>query len=241
MSQPRVSIVVPIKNEEDNIVPLVEACRAGLGGLYLQCELILVDDGSTDRSVARMQEVARQDPVVRWIAFERNFGQSAALDAGFKAARADLIATMDGDVQNDPADLPQMLALIESGECDCVFGIRQKRQDNWLRKISSKIGNGVRNWLTHESIKDVGCALRLMRRAYLSRVKMYSGMHRFLPTLVRLEGARIREIPVRHHPRTRGKAKYGVWNRMWVGLRDVFAVRWMRDRHIAYRIKSQSE
>jgi len=235
------SIVAPVYNEVESLPHLYGRIRKVMAATGEQWELILVDDGSTDRSVARMQEVARQDPVVRWIAFERNFGQSAALDAGFKAARADLIATMDGDVQNDPADLPQMLALIESGECDCVFGIRQKRQDNWLRKISSKIGNGVRNWLTHESIKDVGCALRLMRRAYLSRVKMYSGMHRFLPTLVRLEGARIREIPVRHHPRTRGKAKYGVWNRMWVGLRDVFAVRWMRDRHIAYRIKSQSE
>jgi glycosyltransferase involved in cell wall biosynthesis len=186
-----------------------------------------------------MQEAARADPVVRWIAFERNFGQSAALDAGFKAARADLITTMDGDVQNDPGDLPKMLELIESGECDCVFGIRQKRHDNWLRRISSRIGNGTRNWLTHENIRDVGCALRLMRREHLSRVKMYTGMHRFLPTLLRLEGARIREIPVRHHPRVRGQAKYGVWNRLFVGLRDIFAVRWMQARHISYRIKAQ--
>jgi len=241
MSAPRLSIVVPIKDEEDNVVPLVEACRAGLGELYAQCELILVDDGSTDGSLARMQEVARQDPVVRWISFEKNCGQSAALDAGFRAARAPLVAMLDGDLQNDPADLPKMVELVEGGECDCVCGIRQKRRDSWLRRVSSRIGNGARNWLTHESIKDVGCSIRVMRREHLARVKMFRGMHRFLPTLLRLEGARIREIPVRHHPRTRGKTKYGVWNRLWAGLRDIFAVRWMQDRHVGYKIKSQSD
>jgi len=241
MSTPRLSIVVPIKDEEDNVVPLVEACRAGLGELYPQCELILVDDGSTDASLARMQEMAKQDPVVRWLSFERNCGQSAALDAGFRAARADLVAMIDGDLQNDPGDLPKMLEIAEGGECDCVCGIRQKRQDSWVRKISSKIGNGTRNWLTHESIKDVGCSIRVMRREHLSRIKMFRGMHRFLPTLLRLEGARIKEIPVRHHPRTRGKAKYGVWNRLWAGLRDIFAVRWMQSRHVGYKIKAQSQ
>jgi len=241
MSQLRLSIVVPIKDEEDNVVPLVEACRAGLGPLYAQCELILVDDGSTDASLARMQEIARQDPGVRWISFEKNCSQSAALDAGFKAARADFVAMIDGDLQNDPGDLPKMLEIAESGECDCVCGIRQKRQDSWVRKISSKIGNGARNRLTHESIKDVGCSIRVMRREQLARIKMFRGMHRFLPTLLRLEGARIREIPVRHHPRTRGKAKYGVWNRLWAGLRDIFAVRWMQSRHVGYKIKSQSD
>ncbi len=241
MSKLRLSIVVPIKDEEDNIVPLLDACRAGLGGLYEQCELILVDDGSTDSSLARIQKAAKLDRVVRWISFEKNCGQSAALDAGFKAARADVVAMIDGDLQNDPGDLPEMLEIAEGGECDCVCGIRQKRQDSLVRKISSRIGNGTRNWLTHESIKDVGCSIRVMRREQLARVKMFRGMHRFLPTLLRLEGARIREIPVRHHPRTRGKAKYGVWNRLWAGLRDIFAVRWMQSRHVGYTIKAQSE
>ena len=241
MTPPRLSIVVPIKDEEDNIRPLVEATRAGLGELYDQCEIIFVDDGSTDQSLARIKEVAAEDPHVRWLAFEGNCGQSAALDAGFKAARGELVAMMDGDLQNDPADLPRMVEMIEAGQCDCVCGIRQKRHDNWLRKVSSRIGNATRNWLTHESIRDVGCSLRVFRRELLENLKMFKGMHRFLPTLLRLEGARIEEIPVSHRPRTRGKTKYGVWNRLFRGLRDIFAVRWMQSRHLDYRIKESSD
>jgi dolichol-phosphate mannosyltransferase len=241
VSRPRLSIAVPVKNEEDNIRPLVEACREALGELYPQCEILFVDDGSTDQSLARMQELAAEDPVVRWIQFERNCGQSAALDAGFRAARGQYVAMIDADLQNDPADLPKMVELLDAGECDCVCGIRQKRQDSWIRKLSSKIGNGTRNWLTHESIQDVGCSIRVFRRELLDRLKMYRGMHRFLPTLLRLEGARIKEIPVHHHPRTRGKTKYGIGNRLFRGLRDIFAVRWMQSRHIAYRIKAQSQ
>jgi glycosyltransferase involved in cell wall biosynthesis len=240
MSDLRLSIVVPVKDEEGNLRPLVEACRAGLGELYRRTEIILVDDGSTDQSLARMKELAAEDAGVRWIQFERNCGQSAALDAGFKAARGELVAMIDADMQNDPADLPAMVALLDTGECDCVCGIRQKRMDSWVRRISSKIGNGTRNWLTHETIKDVGCSIRVFRRELVAKVKMFKGMHRFLPTLLRLEGARIKQIPVRHHPRTRGKTKYGIHNRLWSGLRDIFAVRWMQARHVDYRIKAQS-
>jgi glycosyltransferase involved in cell wall biosynthesis len=240
MMQPHLSIVVPVKDEEDNIRPLVDTCRDALGELYGRCELIFVDDGSTDGSLACMQAVAEEDPHVRWLQFERNCGQSAALDSGFRAARGDLVAMIDADLQNDPADLPAMVELIESGQCDCVCGIRQKRQDSWVRKVSSKIGNGTRNWLTHESITDVGCSIRVFRRELLGGLKMFRGMHRFLPTLLRLEGARIREIPVRHHPRTRGSTKYGIGNRLFHGLRDIFAVRWMQSRHIRYHIKAQS-
>jgi len=236
----RLSIAVPVKDEEDNIRPLVEACREALGDLYEHTEIIFVDDGSTDRSLDRMQELAAEDHRVRWVQFEANCGQSAALDAGFRAARGDYVAMIDADLQNDPADLPKMVELLDAGDCDCVCGIRAKRQDNWLRKISSKIGNGTRNWLTRESIQDVGCSIRVFRRELLAGLKMYRGMHRFLPTLLRLEGARIEEIPVSHHPRTRGKTKYGVGNRLFRGLRDIFAVRWMQSRHIAYRIKARS-
>jgi glycosyltransferase involved in cell wall biosynthesis len=240
MSQPRLSIVVPVKDEEESVRPVVESCRAGLGELYEQTEIIFVDDGSSDQSLARVQEVAAGDPAVRWIAFEKSCGQSAALNAGFRAARGELVAMMDGDLQNDPADIPRMIELIDAGACDCVCGIRQKRQDSWIRKISSRIGNGTRNWLTHESIRDVGCSLRVFRRELLDGLKMYKGMHRFLPTLLRLEGARIKEIPVQHHPRARGKTKYGIGNRLFRGLRDIFAVRWMQSRHIDCRVKAQS-
>lgn len=241
MRRPRLSIAIPVKDEEENIGPLVEACRQALGELYEQTELILVDDGSADRSLERMREIAATDPRVRWLQFEANCGQSAALDAGFRAARGDYVAMMDADLQNDPADLPKMVELLDAGDCDCVCGIRQERQDTWLRRFSSRIGNGTRNWLTRETIQDVGCSLRVFRRELLAGLKMYQGMHRFLPTLLRLEGARITEVPVRHHPRTRGQAEYGVWNRLFRGLRDIFAVRWMQARHIHYRIKDQSQ
>jgi glycosyltransferase involved in cell wall biosynthesis len=241
MSKLRLSIVAPVKDEEDNVRPLVEACRQALGPLYEQIEVILVDDGSTDRSLERIRELAAEDPHVRWLQFERNAGQSAALDAGFRAARGELVCMIDSDMQNDPADIPAMVALLDQGACDCVCGIRQKRQDSLVRKISSRIGNGMRNWLTHETIRDVGCSIRVFRRELLARLKMYQGMHRFLPTLLRMEGARIQQIPVRHHPRTRGTPKYGVWNRLFRGLRDIFAVRWMQSRHLNYRVIAQSE
>ena len=241
MTPPRLSIVVPAKDEEENIRPLVEACRAALGDLYGRTEILFVDDGSTDRSLARMRELAAEDAHVRWLQFERNCGQSAALDAGFRAARGELVCMIDADLQNDPADIPAMVELLDAGTCDCVCGIRQKRRDSWVRKISSKIGNATRNWLTRESIRDVGCSLRVFRRELLAGLKMHRGMHRFLPTLLRLEGARIEQIPVRHHPRTRGKTKYGIRNRLLRGLRDIFAVRWMQSRHLSYRVKAHSE
>ncbi len=240
MKHLRLSIVAPVKDEEENIRPLVEACRQGLGDLYGQSEIIFVDDGSSDGSLDQMKEVAAEDPHVRWIQFERNCGQSAALDAGFRAARGELICMIDADLQNDPGDIPAMVELLDAGQCDCVCGIRQKRQDSIVRKVSSRIGNGVRNWLTQESIQDVGCSLRVFRRGLLGRLKMFRGMHRFLPTLLRLEGARIDQIPVRHHPRTRGETKYGIRNRLFRGLRDIFAVRWMRSRRLDYTIASQS-
>ncbi|MFP4058683.1 MAG: glycosyltransferase family 2 protein [Candidatus Brocadiia bacterium] len=237
MSPPRLSIVVPARDEEDNILPLVQACREGLGELYAACELILVDDGSADHTLDRMKDAAAAEPAVRWLALDTHCGQSAALDAGFQAARGELVAMMDADLQNDPADLPPMVELVHRGECECVCGIRQNRQDNWLRRVSSRIANATRNWFTGDHVTDVGCSLRVMRRDVLARVKMFHGMHRFLPALLRLEGARIREVPVRHRPRLHGKTKYGVWNRLFRGLRDIFAVRWMRSRNLRYTIR----
>jgi len=240
MTTPRLTIVVPVKDEEDCVLPLVEACREGLGPLYDETEIIFVDDGSSDATLARVQAIAEEDAHVQWIQFERNCGQSAALDAGFRSARGDLVCMIDGDLQNDPGDIPQMVAMVDGGQCDCVCGIRQGRQDSRVRKISSKIGNGVRNWLTHESIEDVGCSIRVFRRDLLRGFTMFRGMHRFLPTLLRLEGARIEQIPVRHHPRTRGKTKYGIGNRLFRGLRDIFAVRWMQSRHLGYKVVAHS-
>ncbi len=236
---PVISVVVPVKNEEENIVLAYEAVKQALESVALDFELIFVDDGSTDRSLEHMKELARKDARVVWLSFDCNHGQTAAWDAGFKAARGRLLATMDGDLQNDPADYPQMIKLI-GDDCDVVCGVRQRRMDSIVRKISSRIGNGFRNWITGESVTDVGCSLRVFKRECVARLKLFDGLHRFFPTLLKMEGFRIKEVPVHHHPRTRGLTKYGVWNRMWKGLRDCLAVRWMRQRRLRYRVVSRS-
>ncbi len=172
---------------------------------------------------------------MRVLRLTENCGQSAALDAGFRAARGSVVATIDADLQNDPADLPRLLAALDGA--DVVNGVRLRRHDPIGRRLSSRLANVFRNWLTNETVTDVGCSLRVMRARYLRRIKLYRGMHRFLPTLLRMEGARVIELPVRHRPRRRGRSKYGVANRLWVGLGDAFAVRWMQRRRLDYRLR----
>ncbi|HET6303948.1 MAG TPA: glycosyltransferase, partial [Myxococcota bacterium] len=174
-----------------------------------------------------------RDPRVRVVVLDGNHGQSAALDAGFRRARGEIVATLDADGQNDPADLPRLLARLD--DADVVNGVRTGRRDGPVRKLSSRIANGFRNRMTHESVRDVGCSLRVMRREFLERVKLWRGMHRFLPTLLRLEGARIVEVSVSHRPRRHGTSKYGIRNRLFAGFMDVFAVRWMQRRALRYR------
>jgi glycosyltransferase involved in cell wall biosynthesis len=230
--EPYLSVVVPVYNEADSLEALHRELAAVLDGLGRPSEIVLVDDGSRDASLERMRELARKDARVRVIRLDRNHGQSAALAAGFAAARGEVTATLDADLQNDPADLPRLLAGLD--RADVVNGVRAARRDTWVRKLSSRIGNGFRNWLTHESVSDVGCSLRVMRTRFVKRVKLQRGMHRFLPTLLRLEGARVTEIPVGHRPRRFGTSKYGIGNRLWVGLVDVFAVRWMQSRVLRF-------
>ncbi len=178
-----------------------------------------------------LRDLKAKDPRVRVLSLTRPGGQSAALCAGFRAARGELVATLDADLQNDPADLAKLLAAIEAG-ADVANGVRQNRDESRLRLISSRIANRVRNAVTHEEVSDVGCSLRVMRARYLREVKLYRGMHRFLPTLLRLEGARVVELPVRHRARRFGRSKYGIGNRLWVGLLDLLAVRWMQARQL---------
>ena len=230
MAQPRLSIVIPLFNEAENLEPLAEELAAALAGLPYEYEVLLVDDGSEDDSPAVLGRLAAADPRLRILRQATNRGQSAAFAAGFRRARGELIATLDADLQNDPADLPRMLAEID--ECDVVCGVRIKRNDSFVRRVSSRIANSARNRLTQESVTDVGCSLRVIRASYARRVPFFDGMHRFLPTLLRMEGARIKEIPVNHRPRLRGVSKYGIHNRLWRSLADVLAVRWMKRRWI---------
>ncbi len=231
MADPRLSIVIPLFDEAENLGPLAAELAAALDELDYGYEVLFVDDGSGDDSPAVLARLAAADPRVRVLRQPTNQGQSAAFAAGFRHARGELIATLDADLQNDPADLPRMLAEIEG--CDVVCGVRTDRHDSWVRRVSSHIANGVRNRLTGESITDVGCSLRVMRTRHARRVPFFEGMHRFLPTLLRLEGARrIVQVPVSHRPRLRGVSKYGIHNRLWRALADLFAVRWMQRRWI---------
>ena len=230
MANPRLSIVIPLFNEAENLEPLVAELTAALDGLGYGYEVLLVDDGSRDDSPAVLARLAAADPRLRILRQPRNQGQSAAFAAGFRHARGEIIATLDADLQNDPADLPRMLA--ELDDHDVVCGVRTDRHDSFIRRASSHIANSVRNRLTGESITDVGCSLRVMRARHARRVQMFDGMHRFLPTLLRMEGARIKEMPVSHRPRHRGVSKYGIHNRLWRALADLFAVRWMQRRWI---------
>jgi glycosyltransferase involved in cell wall biosynthesis len=231
------SLVAPVFEEEENLERL-HARVAEIFGTRTTWELVLVDDGSKDRSAEMIREMARRDPRVIGVFFGRNRGQTAATAAGVHLARGRLIATLDADLQNDPADLPKMIELIEGH--DAVVGWRMKRRDTFVRRASSRIANGIRNWISKDTIKDTGCSLKVFRAEAIQAIPLFEGMHRFLPTLLRLEGARVVELPVRHHPRVAGRSKYGIGNRMWSGLRDCFAVRWMRDRQIRYRIKEDS-
>jgi glycosyltransferase involved in cell wall biosynthesis len=232
---PYLSVVIPVFDEQDSLEPLHVELDAALRAVAGGVEILYVDDGSGDASLERLRGIAAHDPRVRVVALEGNHGQSAALEAGFRRARGELVATLDADGQNDPADLPQLLACLT--DADVVNGVRTGRRDSLVRKISSRVANGFRNRMTHESVRDVGCSLRVMRRTHLERVKLWRGMHRFLPTLLRLEGARILEVPVSHRPRRHGTSKYGIRNRLFVGFVDVFAVRWMQKRALRYRAR----
>jgi dolichol-phosphate mannosyltransferase len=228
--KPEISLVIPVHNEEESLPTLAREIRHALGSRGRAYEALFVDDGSTDRSLETLCELARRDPAVRVIRQKRNAGQSAALAAGFRFARGGVVVTLDADLQNDPADIPGLLERMDGW--DVVCGVRAQRQDDWLRRASSRIANAVRNRVTHESVTDVGCSLRAMRSELLRGLPVFDGMHRFLPTLLRLQGARIVEVPVHHRPRRYGTPKYNVRNRLWRALADLFGVRWMQKRWI---------
>ncbi len=241
-SEIKLSFVIPVYNEEENLKPLHEKIRKVIDEkLNFKCEIIFVDDGSTDNSFKVLKELKKEDNDIKIISFEQNRGQSAAMAAGFDYAKGILTVTLDADLQNDPDDIPMMLKFIP--EYDVVCGIRAKRHDNFIRKIGSKIGNSIRNWVTKDNIVDTGCSLKVYRTYYLKKIKMFKGMHRFLPTLLKLEGAKVTQVNVRHHPRKYGESKYGlgIASRAGKAFIDLLAVRWMISRHINYKIKELIE
>jgi len=228
------SVVIPAYNEEESLHACVEELAGVMGGIGRPYEIVVVDDGSTDGTFSVLRAAKQRVPALVALRLEQRCGQTAAFDAGFKAARGQVVITLDADLQNDPGGIPQLLAALEQYDVAC--GYRRERHDSLTRRISSRTANWVRNALTHEQIRDVGCSLRAMKAECLRDLKLYDGMHRFLPTLLRMDGWTITEVPVDHRRRRWGRGKYGVWNRLFRGLRDVFAVRWMRSRWLDYRI-----
>ena len=237
---PRISVVVPAYNEEENVLPLAREIVAALETLPGGFELILVDDASTDSTARLIREYGH--PCVRGVFHRVNSGQSAAVASGIQAARGEWVGTLDGDGQNDPADLPAMLEQAIAESVDCVTGVRRKRQDTFIRRFSSKVANGYRNWITGDKVSDSGCGIRVVRRTALREIPVFNGMHRFMPTLLRGQGFTVVERTVNHRERLRGISKYGVHNRLWRGIRDCFGIRWYLSRAVrSERIESQEK
>ncbi len=234
MQHVEISVLLPVFNERTNLAPLIDEIRAVLDGMAF--EVVAVDDGSTDGSLEELQELRRRFPQVRPIPLGGRFGQSAALAAGLDAARGHLIITMDADGQNDPADIPKLLALHGDGVNLAVVGVRAQRAAGPWKRIQARVANRVRDWITGDTIRDTGCALRVVQRQHLLRVPRFRGMHRFLPTLLRMQGIQVIETPVADRPRRHGVSKYGMWNRVWVGWLDAWGIRWMRGRQLTYQL-----
>ena len=239
MNQPDLSVVFPVYNEEENIPILLREIAAALDGRGWTYEIVAVDDGSTDRSLEVLRASRAQHPTLRVLALQKNSGQTAALDAAWRGARGRLVVSLDADLQNDPADIPSMMRKLEETASDMVIGVRVNRQDTFARKVQSRIGNGVRNWITGDQITDTGCSLKLVKREAVERVRLFTGMHRFLPTLVRYAGYKVVEMPVNHRARQFGVSKYGAMNRAFRGLADCFAVRWMGKRMLKYDVREE--
>ena len=227
---PEISVVVPVYNEEENILRLVREVAGALTPLGQAFELVLVDDASTDKTWQRIKEAAAADPRICGVKHQRNCGQSAALWTGFQHSSGPIVATLDGDLQNDPADLPGMIRQLT--EVDFVSGTRMNRADTWVRKASSRVARSARKAFLRIDVQDSGCAIRAFHRKVLGVVFPFNGLHRFLPILVASAGFNVRQVPVNHRPRIAGISKYGVGNRLWRGILDLFGVAWFQKRQL---------
>ncbi|PYK13406.1 MAG: glycosyltransferase [Verrucomicrobia bacterium] len=232
ISSPEISVIVPLFNEEENISILQTELSAALK--EFDYEIIFVDDGSVDRTADRIEAA----PNIRLIRFEKNSGQSAAIYAGLTAARGATVVIIDGDLQNDPADIPKLLAEIGRG-ADLVCGHRVQRRDTLVKRATSRIANAVRSRYTKDGVSDTGCTLKAMRRECVSTLLPFKGMHRFIPALVKAAGYRLVEVPVNHRPRRFGQSKYGLGNRALRATIDMFGVRWLLSRRLNYKVREK--
>ena len=234
---PRVSVAVPCHNEQGNLEQLVTEIRQAFESINCGYEILLVDDASSDGTWELIGKLGRADQRVRGMRFANQCGQSAAMWAGMKNARGEIIITLDADLQNPPAEIPRLLEALEGWDCVCGSRVSVRMTgDNWIRRVSSKIANSVRNAFTADGISDSGCCFRAFRRECITNLTFFKGGHRFLPALMQMDGCRVTELPISHRARGAGQTHYGVWNRLVKSLPDLFAVRWMKSRHIRYQI-----
>jgi glycosyltransferase involved in cell wall biosynthesis len=231
------SIIIPVYNEEDNIGPLVTRITEAMSAWQGTVEILFIDDGSTDRTMELLKEAQSADARIRIAHFGKNLGQTAAMAAGFRLVRGEVVASIDADLQNDPMEIPRLAEMVKNW--DVVCGVRTRRKDTLWKRISSRVGNGFRNWVTGDNIVDTGCTLKVYRRECLEGLELYKGMHRFLPTLIKMRGYRVTQVPVSHHPRLAGQTKYGTWGRLVKGFEDVWAVRWMKKNYVNYASEVQ--
>jgi glycosyltransferase involved in cell wall biosynthesis len=235
---PTLSIVIPAYNEQDNVPLLHQAIVAVIDPNQIDAEIIFIDDGSKDGTWAAIEKEVAIDRRVRGLKLKQNCGETAACDAGLRNARGRYVMTMDADLQNDPKDIPRFLEALAKG-FDCVCGTRVESRgegDHFIRVASSRIANAVRNKLSQEQISDAGCTYRAFRRECVEKLKLYRGLHRFIPTLLKMEGFTVTEIPVSNNPRLHGESKYGVWNRLFKSFHDLLAIRWMKSRLLGYDV-----
>ena len=233
---PDLSIIVPVYDEEDSLSPLWTELREVLDRLGLAFEVIFVDDGSRDRSAEIIRGFRETDARVRLVRLKENGGETAATDAGFKAARGRRVVVIDADLQNDPRDIPTLLSHLDQWDAATGWRVQRAQGDGLVRRVSSRIANGLRNWVSDESIHDSGCTFRAFRRECLRGLVLYRGFHRFIPTLLKMRGYRVIEVPVSHRPRRFGRSKYGVLNRAVVAGADLLAIRWMKARLLRYEV-----
>ena len=227
------SVVVPVRDEEANITPLIGEICSSLDGL-LAYEIVYVDDGSSDKTWERLIELGETLPQLRIVRHRRSFGQSTAIHTGVKTARSPLIATLDGDGQNDPADIPRLLEVFNSADSpvglQLVIGHRRKRRDSWVKRTSARVANQVRGYLLKDRTPDTGCGLKLFPRDTFLELPFFDHMHRFLPALILRSGGAMVSVEVKHRPRKHGQSHYGIWDRLWVGLVDLVGVMWLQRR-----------
>jgi glycosyltransferase involved in cell wall biosynthesis len=229
------SLVIPAYNEQENIPTLLQRVGAALAPIGRPFEVIIIDDGSTDDTPRLLAEGMKQYPWLRVVRMRKNAGQSAAFEAGFEAARGELVATIDADLQNDPEEIPRLIPLLDEQHVDMITGWRKERQDTSFRRWQSRQANRIRNWITQETVNDSASSLKIYRAHAIQGIKLFRGAHRYFPTLVKMRGYTVYETPVKHSHRFAGTAKYGFGNRAFVGIADLFGVRWMKKRYLKYQ------